>query len=456
MRKFPDHEAGIRLLAARDPSGNLKYLDWGARMLASGQALAPEIADVIDLFHQFAGQRIGGGLARRGSPFKRIHPDLYTYRPEDLAALRGDLFKMKRARDRKRKKREQLYRIEGSIEAEIVYDSPDLVVRHIQNKQASVHYGLGTKWCISMLREGYFEDYEVQNATFFFFERKVPVGDEFDKVALMVPRSSDGAVVEAFTALDRRVDMISLARVYGPRVFDIFRSVYESSQKHPGSAVFHVYAGTATIEQVQAVFVSLKEKTARPETSPVQMREILEAICCNDSAPLPVLDEIAHTATTLVAGAWKRSRRRGIRRGAVQDLERAIGAALAIHPNVSHDVRAAIEKRLRRRHVKIDAIHRVTENGRVGVLYRTNDLQPPVRLVGIGRYRRTRYRRRRPLTVKALRAHAGVLERKAVRMRKSARRLQKKLTEKKLAQKKRTTKAKLVTWKSRTAKEKVR
>ena len=54
IQKNPDHEEGIRLLAERDPSGNLKYLAWGGAMLASGQALAPEVADVLDLFHRFA------------------------------------------------------------------------------------------------------------------------------------------------------------------------------------------------------------------------------------------------------------------------------------------------------------------------------------------------------------------------------------------------------------------
>ncbi len=54
LQKHPDHEVGIRLLAERDPSGNLKYLDWAGKILASGQALAPEVSDVIDLFHRFA------------------------------------------------------------------------------------------------------------------------------------------------------------------------------------------------------------------------------------------------------------------------------------------------------------------------------------------------------------------------------------------------------------------
>ena len=95
LQKYPDHEEGIRLLAERDPSGNLKYLAWGAKMLAAGQALAPEVADVLDLFHRFAGQwleRTGAQVrrarrqhqsARSGS---RVHSDINTYRPQDLPA----------------------------------------------------------------------------------------------------------------------------------------------------------------------------------------------------------------------------------------------------------------------------------------------------------------------------------------------------------------------------------
>ncbi len=52
LQKHPDYEEGIRLLAERDPSGSLKYLAWGGAMLASGQALAPEVADVLELFHR--------------------------------------------------------------------------------------------------------------------------------------------------------------------------------------------------------------------------------------------------------------------------------------------------------------------------------------------------------------------------------------------------------------------
>lgn len=440
LQKFPEHEAGVRLLAARDPSGNLKYLDWGGKMLAAGQALAPEIADVIDLYHRFSGQCVGqqGGRrrARHANPRDRIRPDLYTYRPQDFATLRDALLKIRRAQDKKRRDRERLYRIEGSIEAAVVYDSPDLIVRHIQNKQASVHYGGSTKWCISMLREGYFEDYEAHNATFFFFERKTPVGDEFDKVALMVPRNRGGSEwigneLEAFDSLDRRIDMLALARVYGVRVFDIFRAIYERSEQYPGSAMFHVYAGSATSEQLEAVVSNLINGNLKIE--PYEIGSVLESICCNDAAPPALLELVAREAVALSTDSWKgwkgrrrcHTRYRGDRER-TKELWRVVAAALVIHPQTPADLRERLVKDLRRRHVIIDNIRRV-DDGRVGVTYRN-----PRVLVGRGRYRRRRKRE----TVSALQAHLRGLDARAKRARKRLRLLKQKAMKKAMKKRK--------------------
>ena len=417
LQKFPEHEEGIRLLAARDPSGNLKYLDWGARMLAAKQALAPEVADVIDLFHQFSGRRV---RHRRHEP---IRADIYSYRPQDLARLRDALLKIKRSTDKKRRERERLYRIKGSMEADVVYDSPDLIVRHIKNKQASAHYGLSTKWCISMQRDGYFEEYESHNATFFFFERKTPVGNEFDKVAVMLPRDERGTTAEAFTSTDRRIDMMVLAKMYGLRVFDIFRTLYERSEQYPGSVSFRVYAGSATSEQLESVFASIVGGSLKT-LNPYETDSLLVSICCNDAAPPTVLEEIARSAAALSTAAWKRwkTRRRPHRSISHKDertkeLVRSVMAALVIHPITPADLRVKLTKDLRRRRVDIDKIHRVNGDGGVRVIYRE-----PRRV----NYRRSR--RRPGRTVASLRAWAERLERKAARARKQARTLQGKLT----------------------------
>lgn len=399
LQKHPDQEAGIRVLAGRDPSGNQKYLAWGGAMLASGQALVNEVANVLDLFHRFAGQR------------RVLHPDINTYRPQDFARLRDLLSKMKKAQDAKRKKREKLYRIQGGVEADVVYDSDDLIVRHIKNKNASVHYGHATKWCISMSREGYFEDYETHNATFFFFERKKALGDEHDKVCLVMFRVDiRGEETTAFNALDRRMDMFALAKIHGPRVFEIFRLVHEASARYPGSVLFQAFQGTATREQLEAVFVRLVKGEFGYETD-----NLLEAICCNDAAPAAMLEEILKRGVAMSAAARKKGHGRRSRRQRNHhdaELTRKIMAALVIHPQTPGELRERLVKDLRRRHVKIVEIRRVVGDGGVGVEYRN-----------AWRWfkRHTRFRRRfrpRHMAIGALRSRLRGLEQRIAQTKK--------------------------------------
>jgi|HubBroStandDraft_2_1064218.scaffolds.fasta_scaffold01263_7 hypothetical protein len=423
LAKYPNHENGVHLLAARDPSGNQKYLDWGGRMLAAEQALAPEIADVLDLFHRFRGQRVGGRAAHRHAT-ECIHPDVYTYRPQDFARLRDRLLTMKRARDRKQKKRERLYRIDGAVEAAVVYDSADIVVRHIMNKQASVHYGLGTRWCIAMLREGYFDDYSSQNATFFFFERKAPLGNEFDKVCLMVPRG-DWAPGEddfvAFTATDQRVGLLALAKAYGPQLFTILQRVGECSDRYPGSTIAQVYAGTASAEQLAEVFANVGSSKF---SAVHEVDATIAAIVCNDAATWSLLEEVMRRAAALVVAAMKRSRLRmryryRRRSGSTLEIVRIVEAALAIHPNTPAEVRDRLSGQLRRRHINVLHIRRTNRDGRVGVSY-----DAPVRE---GRRGHRLRHLRRNYTAVQLRKSADRFERRASRMRKKAKALERKL-----------------------------
>ena len=256
--------------------------------------MAPELADILDLYHAFAGRR---DLAIWTGHPVRIDPDIHRYAPKDIATLRDSLLRMKRARDKKQKTRERLYRIEGSVDAVAVYDSDDLIVRHIRNKQASCHYGRSTKWCIAMLRAGYFEDYATHNATFFFFERKVPLGDEFDKVALMLTRDIDGRA-ETFTATDRQTDMMGLARVYGMRVFAIFARIHEASAAYPGSPFARVYAGTGRAEDIEEVLRHVKTDRHFLDTE-----EMLESVACNDATPADVLLAVEKKAQALLGEA---------------------------------------------------------------------------------------------------------------------------------------------------------
>ena len=107
----------------------------------------------------------------------------------------------------------------------------------------------------------------------------------------------------AFNALDQRVDMFALAKVHGPRIFDIFRLVYEASDKYPGSLLFNVFAGTATKEQLETVFAGVTIDLSHTDA-------LLEAIVCNDAAPAAMLEHILKNAVTMWAAAWKAAKRR--------------------------------------------------------------------------------------------------------------------------------------------------
>lgn len=427
IQKNPDREADIRLFADRDPSGNLKYLHWQVKVLLSGQALAPEIADVVELFHKFSGR---GRLQPRRS--NHVRSDIYSYRPQDLAGLRDKLLKRKRAQDKKQRSRDRLYRIEGQVEATVVFESDTLVVRHVQNKAASMHYGLGTKWCTAMKRESYFDDYESQNAVLFYCERRVPKGDEFDKAAVMVSRDTDSVLQEASTwsATDERLDLFALVRAYGPQAFDAMRLIYERAVAYPGSGITRLLAGKATAEELDQAVRTLTEPAARrpPEHAllyPVE--RLVEAVCCNDAAPWPMLQGIVEQAATLVATERKNLRRsyrgrrrvRFSRRDPVPGLIRTVLAAVYVHPSTPPAERAKIGKKLTQRHVRLDSVRIDRSRDGVSVVYAMRGQAELGR-----RYVRVRYghyRRRQSLSYQA--NLVGILERELARVKRRVKKL---------------------------------
>ena len=416
IQKHPDHEEAIRLFAERDPSGNLKYLAWQVKVLESGQALAPEIADVVEGFHRHrAGHsRFGRGRSGGRSVEPLLRPDIYAYAPGDLAALRDTLRAIDRRQAKKIKRRERLYRLDGAMETEVVYEAADLVVRHIRNKEASIHYGLGTRWCIAMKREHYFDDYDAQNATFFFVERTAAArkGDQYDKAAIMLERTATGVVRELslFTSLDQNVDIMALVGAYGERAFEILREVYRRSLVWPGSAVSRVMAGTATSAELDAVYeaVSAKKTTER-------MR-VAGALVCSPLASWPLLARVLDDAPTLERRMDARDARGRLRRPRRVRGMRAfrwyVACALAIHPNVPEEERAALRKDLARRHVVLSSIHVDHQDDGPIVDYRLRGEEANERVGVYRRRRRARHRQRTRWTLSALVRRVGVLERR--------------------------------------------
>ena len=186
--KYPGLD--LSLFIQRDPSGNLKYLEWEAKVLQSGKALAPEICDVIDLFNKYK-----DNLERK---------DINQYKVEEFTDLRDKLFEINENRLNKKNK----YHVNTEAVAcgtKVVYDSENFIVRLITNKDSSVHHGLGTKWCITMKDQTYFEDYDSNNVVFFFINcKKLGKDNNFYKLAFVCQRDKNNNIIqtEYFDALD--------------------------------------------------------------------------------------------------------------------------------------------------------------------------------------------------------------------------------------------------------------
>lgn len=98
--KYPDHADEIKELSERDPSSTKKYLDYAVKVLVSGQALAPEIGDVIVLFHKFQNK------------FEPEERDINFWK--DFAELRDKLFELEQTNDKSKTEKKREIKAGGS------------------------------------------------------------------------------------------------------------------------------------------------------------------------------------------------------------------------------------------------------------------------------------------------------------------------------------------------------
>jgi hypothetical protein len=408
IAKHPDRAEAIDVLASRDPAGNLKYLNWQMKVLLAGRALAPEIADVVDLFHN---------VGRNPD----IRPDLYSYRPQDFTILRDKLFVIQKTRQRKQAKIEKRFRLVGDIDSEVVYESPTLIVRLIKNKNASVHFGLGTKWCISMKNGRYYEDYESENTAFFFVRRKQPVGDSMDSVAVSytlnlrnVPRRS-----AYYSAVDEPVNEMVVIQSFGPEFFDVQRIMYDRIRKHPMSPTTMLLSGMETTPETLAAIY----ETAKVDAKHKYVHDVLLAIACNAGASAELLTTLRKQGPKLLTKTHAPMRphrpRRWLKQRAAEWC-RDLMAAIYVHPSLPEDVRDELGKSLRRRNVRTTSIETLVDNGHVSVMYKA---YRGTFLKGRSLWRRLHARRRRLHARRrnspaALQRHLNWHKRGVIRLRK--------------------------------------
>lgn len=259
LKQYPEFTKEIEKFIAADPSGNLKYLEWQLKILSSGQALENEIIDIVNLFHKY-------------SQFLK-RKDLYSYKPNEVAALRDELLTIQERREQKKQKREDKYSIEADEVAcgsETVFEDEEVKVLLIKNKAASVHYGVDTQWCVRLKDRQYFEDYDSNNVIFFFIlSKNIAKDDPLHKVALSYQRDKDNNIIQldAWDATDSKMsesDCIKkLLREGVDNALEIFTITRNIAKKQPKSLLSKINSGDISPEEAREAFNKEKNPEIR-------------------------------------------------------------------------------------------------------------------------------------------------------------------------------------------------
>lgn len=179
--KYPEYEQDIEELSKRDPTSTKKYLEYATNVLVSGKALAPEIGDVIELFHKFQNKLdVSERDINSWKNFTELRERLF-----ELQQLTGGKSKTANKKDLKASGSKKLY------------EDEQVLLVHIISKEASCSYGSGTKWCVTMRDQKYFEDYTSRNVILIYLLRKdLDKEDSNYKVALVFQRDIDNKIIQ--------------------------------------------------------------------------------------------------------------------------------------------------------------------------------------------------------------------------------------------------------------------
>tara|TARA_R110000822_G_scaffold75065_2_gene180399 strand:+ start:1938 stop:3575 length:1638 start_codon:yes stop_codon:yes gene_type:complete len=227
-REELDGENILDVLIDADPSGNQKYLMGAARILFTAMKDAEKMGDGNKPFWGKAWPEDAPddiyspwGLAKNIASSLQKYHDIMPY-IRDADALFTDLNKIKTyaelqaivfaaerkktQQDQKKKEEEELKRA-AKESTEFVAKTPyHLVVRPL-SKEASCHWGMGTKWCISATKsQNYFDQYTREGAAFFFLlAKRKEIDPAYKKIAVVL--DSEGEFEEYFDTEDNNISL---------------------------------------------------------------------------------------------------------------------------------------------------------------------------------------------------------------------------------------------------------
>lgn len=259
--KYPEFADDIEFLSENDPSPSKKYLPYAVKQLTSHQALRNEISDVINLFHKLQG--------------KLDNKDINSW---NFTQLRDKLFELRNSKTR----RQEISDIKASG-GETVYEDDKCKVLLVKNKAAACFYGFGTKWCITMSGEHYYEDYMSNNDVFFFVLRKdLSKESEYYKIAIVYHRDQNNIIKSrsVFDAHDNNIGYFSFSGDFGPLLDErkILSLTEQIAEQQPTNTLFKFKNKDISLEEIPqeertpgTLVLAISEQIKLPEEDIVRL-----------------------------------------------------------------------------------------------------------------------------------------------------------------------------------------
>jgi len=166
--------------------------------------------------------------------------------------------------------------------AEKLFEDDQCVLLYIKNKDASVTYGAGTKWCITMRDANYFEEYSNNNVVFYFLINKnLDQKNSLSKLAFAIQRDKENKILktEIFDAEDKQIKI--------PKGLEKFLKISEQdAPKRPMCLMVKLKLGLASEEEVLSLMKDknnyVRWEVARridPKHLPKMMNDESSGVC---------------------------------------------------------------------------------------------------------------------------------------------------------------------------------
>ena len=258
-KKYPEIDSiTIEQLASRDPSGNNKYLDWMVKQKKLGPIM-PTIIKYVNLFHknvnkltkeffdELIKEKKWEWMLTDNSPIAKIFQKIYKS-PKDINNYEDfDMtVSILTAADSKLTKSEI-----KKLEANVLYNSDDLLIMIPKSHRASCYYGAGTKWCTTNKEsDNYFNNYTKKGTLIYVINKKEPETNPWYKTAFLIEK--ENGKVQAYDAPDHPTDINVAAKKLGSN-WEIIRDVIvEYLYKNELKGVENLYFGQDLIAWLES------------------------------------------------------------------------------------------------------------------------------------------------------------------------------------------------------------